>query len=209
MRKILTLMLMVAMSAFLFAQEGAGKAEQGKTGKETSAPAGMEAPKPSPEMERLNKWLVGTWLTEEKFAPAPEWGMPNGGRGKGTNVVKLGPGGLSLINDYKSRNVMGPFAGHGVIYWDPQEKAYKSLWIDSMSGEVETSTGKWEGDDLVFVGEGEWQGKKFQTLGKMTNITPRSYTFTLANSASGEMKEGLSINYKKAGGAGPQTANRY
>jgi hypothetical protein len=208
MKRVSVVLAIVACAVFLLAQEKTEKAP--KTGHHQGAKEaeGAGMPKPSPEMERLNKWLVGTWQTEEKFAPAPEWGMPNGGAGKGTNVVKLGPGGLSLINDYKSRNVMGQFAGHGIIYWDPQEKAYKSLWIDSMSGRVETTTGKWEGNDLVFLGEAEWQGKKFQTLGKMINITPRSYTFTLANSASGEMKEGLSINYKKVGG-GQQTASRY
>jgi len=104
---------------------------------------------------------------------------------------------------------MGRFAGHGVTYWDPQEQAYKSFWIDSMTGKGETSTGKWEGNDLVFTGESEMQGKKFKTLGKMTNITPRSYTFTLGNDAGGEMKDVLTIDYKKAGpGGAPQTASK-
>lgn len=193
MRKIFLMVLIAVATVFLFAQQGA------ETKKPAAPPAGMEAPKPSPEIEKLTKWMVGTWQTEEKFAPAPEWGMPNGGSGKGISVVKLGPGGFSVIDDYKSRNVMGRFAGHGVTYWDPAEKVYKSFWIDSMSGKGESSTGKWEGNDLVFIGEGEMQGKKFQTLGKMTNITPTSYTLTLSNSLSGEMKEGLTINYKKVG----------
>lgn len=200
MRKMLTIILITAVSIFLVAQQESEKQEGHKHGQQASASAGMEAPKPSPEIEKLTKWLVGTWQTEEKFAPAPEFGMPNGGSGKGTSVVKLGPGGFSVIDDYKSRNVMGRFAGHGVTYWDPSEQAYKSFWIDSMSGKGETQTGKWEGNDLVFVGESDMQGKKIKTLGKFTNITPRSYTFTLANSISGEMKEMLTINYKKVGG---------
>jgi hypothetical protein len=68
-----------------------------------------------------------------------------------------------------------------------------------MSGKGETQSGKWEGNDLVFLGESDMGGKKVQTLGKMTNITPTSYTFKLSNSATGEMKEMLVINYKKVG----------
>jgi len=217
MRYAVALGVLICASVFLIGQQSTDKPEgkqqghaQHQAGKESPAPASAEAaPKPSPEMERLNKWMVGTWQTSEKFAPMPEYGMPNGGTGKGISIVRLGPGGLSLVDDYRSRNVMGRFAGHGVTYWDPQEQAYKSFWIDSMSGKGETSTGKWEGNDLVFTGESEMQGKKFQTLGKMTNITPRSYTFSLANSAGGEMKEVLTIDYKKAtAGGSPQTASK-
>jgi hypothetical protein len=193
MRKMFGMLVIALASVLLFAQQGT------ETKKPASAPAGMEAPKPSPEIEKLTKWMVGTWQTDENFAPAPEFGMPNGGKGKGISTVKLGPGGFSLIDDYKSRNVMGRFAGHGVTYWDPAEKVYKSFWIDSMSGKGETQSGKWEGNDLVFLGESDMGGKKVQTLGKMTNITPTSYTFKLSNSATGEMKEMLVINYKKVG----------
>lgn len=201
MRKMFMTVLVTVASVFLFAQQSAD------TKKPTQPSAGMEAPKPSPEIEKLTKWMVGTWQSEENFAPAPEFGMPNAGKGRGISVVKLGPGGFSLIDDYKSRNIMGRFAGHGVTYWDPTEKAYKSFWIDSMSGKGETQTGKWEGNDLVFVGESEMGGKKVQTLSKITNITPTSYTFKLGNSASGEMKEMLVINYKKVG-AGAAAANQ-
>src|SRR5688572_26580968 len=98
MRKVFTIVLLTLVSVFLFGQEGTETKKPSQPG----APAGMEAPKPSPEIEKLTKWMVGTWQTEEKFAPAPEWGMPKGGTGKGTSVVKLGPGGFSLIDDYKS-----------------------------------------------------------------------------------------------------------
>jgi Protein of unknown function (DUF1579) len=214
MRKLVAVFVIATASFFLLAQQGADQPEGQKPetqkpeaqqsqqpGQESAAPAGMPA-KPAPEMERLAKTLVGTWSTSEKFEPSPEMGMPNGATGKGTEVVKRGPGGLSLVADYRSRNAMGSFAGHGVTYWDPNEKAYKSFWIDSMGGKGEISTGKWEGNDLVFTGESEFQGKKYSNLQKFTNITPNSFTFKMSSSVDGgEMKDVLTINYKKAVGA--------
>jgi hypothetical protein len=104
---------------------------------------------------------------------------------------------------------MGAFAGHGVTYWDAKEQAFKSFWIDSMSGQGEISTGKWEGNDLVFTGESEMQGKKYKTLQKFTDITPTSFTFKLASAEEGgEMKEGMTIKYKKVGGAAETASKR-
>ena len=28
---------------------------------------------------------------------------------------------------------MGSFSGHGVLSWDPDEKVYKTSWVDSMT----------------------------------------------------------------------------
>jgi uncharacterized protein DUF1579 len=211
MKRTAVALVIVACTMFLLAQEKAEKAgHQHQGAKEASGPAAAQMPKPSPEMEKLTKLLVGTWRTTEKMEPMPEMGMPNGGSGAGTEVVKAGPGGFSVIADYKSRGAMGSFAGHGVTYWDPNEQAYKSFWIASMSGKGEVSTGKWEGNDLVFTGESEMQGKKYKTLQKFTEITPTSFTFKLASAEEGgQMKEGMTIKYKKVGGAGPtQTASK-
>jgi hypothetical protein len=220
MRKGFTLFVILVFSMFLLAQQEADQPKEKAAGhahtkptKEGSAQQapGMEMPKPSPELERLSKMMVGTWSTTEKFEPSPEMGMPNGGTGKGTEVIKAGPGGLSLIADYKSRGAMGSFAGHGVTYWDSKEQAYKSFWIDSMSDQAQTSTGKWEGNDLVFTGSGEMQGKKFTTVQKFTDITPNSYTFKMSNTPEGgESKDMLTISYKKVGGAASakQTATK-
>lgn len=215
MKRISVVIAIVACAAFVLAQEKTEKpAKSGhahhQAAKESAAPAGMEMPKPSPEMERLTKLLVGTWRTSEKFEPSPEMGMPNGGNGTGTEVVKAGPGGFSVIADYKSRGAMGNFAGHGVTYWDAKEQAYKSFWIDSMAGQGETSTGKWEGNDLVFTSEGEMQGKKYSNLQKFTDITPNSFTFKMSSAMDGgDMKEVMTINYKKAGGsASRETASK-
>jgi Protein of unknown function (DUF1579) len=214
MKRISLVFALLACAMFLLAQEKTDKASNPghahQAAKEASAAAAPQMPKPSPEMEKLSKLLVGTWRTTEKMEPMPEFGMPNGGSGTGSEVVKAGPGGFSVVVDYKSRGPMGAFAGHGVTFWDAKEQAYKSFWIDSMGAQGEITTGKWEGNDLVFTGESEMQGKKYKTLQKFTDITPTSFTFKLASAEEGSpMKEGMTITYKKVGGAAPaQTASK-
>ena len=60
-------------------------------------------------MQKLSKMVVGTWSSAEKQEPSP-W-APKGATGRGTAVFKNGPGGLSVIQDYKSSSGMGSFAG--------------------------------------------------------------------------------------------------
>ena len=212
MKRISLVFALLACAMFLLAQEKTEKASKPDHAHHQAAnPAAPQMPKPSAEMQKLSKLLVGTWRTSEKMEPMPEMGLPNGGSGTGTEVVKAGPGGFSVVVDYKSHGPMGPFAGHGVTFWDAKEQAYKSFWTDSMGGQGEFTTGKWEGNDLVFTGESEMQGKKYKTQQKFTEITPTSFTFKLASAEEGQpMKEGMTIKYKKVGGAAPaETASKH
>jgi hypothetical protein len=65
-KRISLVIAIVACAAFVLAQEKTekeakpGHAHQ-QAAKDSAAPAGMEMPKPSPEIERLTKLLVGTW----------------------------------------------------------------------------------------------------------------------------------------------------
>ena len=54
-------------------------------------------PRPAPEMQRVAKMLVGAWNIEEDFAPGGS--RPKGGKGTGQSVIRLGPGGFSVIED--------------------------------------------------------------------------------------------------------------
>ena len=75
---------------------------------------GMPMPKPSPQIEKLAGKIVGTWNTNEDFEVSEM--MPKGGKGHGTAIIKKGPGGLSVVEDYHSRGGAGAFAGHGVFW---------------------------------------------------------------------------------------------
>ncbi len=179
---------------------GAAKPMAKKTGGEGGQMA-MPMAKPSPEMEKLGKMLVGTWSTSEKHEPSP-W-APKGATGKGMAVIKKGPGGLSLVEDYKSSSGMGAFAGHGVVWWDAKAGGYKSVWCDSMTPvgcEPAKGVAKWEGNSLVGTDESEMMGQKMAMKETWSDITPDSFTFAMdGGPPGGAMKRMMTIKYTRAG----------
>src|SRR3954464_2852035 len=122
---------------------------QDKKADTKKAPAGMQMPKPAPEMKTLRS-RIGTWTSEETMEPTPF--TRNGGTATGTNTIRNGPGGFSVVMDHRSKGTMGPFSGHAILTWDPNEKAYKTLWVDSMTQGPTIETGHQEGDNLVYTG---------------------------------------------------------
>jgi hypothetical protein len=86
-------------------------------------------PKPGPEHQLL-KEDEGSWAaTVEIFAP----GAPGPMTSQGTEVNRIGCGGLCLISDFKSEIMGTPFEGHGMTIYDPAKKKYIGTWSDSMS----------------------------------------------------------------------------
>src|SRR5262249_7856070 len=158
-----------------------------------SAQAGGDSAKPAPEMERLIKMWAGHWTTVELFEPSDE--MPKGRQDKGSETMRPGPGGFSLIGDYESH---GAHFGHLVVTWIPQEKVYKSYWTDLTQPGVSVSTGKWDGDKLVFTSIDESTGKKILSRDTYSDITPTSFTDTLESGpVGGPMKKVLTVKYTK------------
>ncbi len=64
-------------------------------------------PKPSPEMQKLIKMFAGTWTKEGRIEPNEF--LPKGGTGTGIETSKAGPGGNSLISDYRSKGPSSPW----------------------------------------------------------------------------------------------------
>jgi hypothetical protein len=171
-------------------------AADNKTEKKAPSGAAMEMPKPVPEMKEL-AYFVGTWNTVEKFEVSTF--MPNGGTSSGTNTVRLGPGGFSALMEQHSKSSMGPFWGHGVMAWDPEVKAYKFAWTDSMAPGIMLETGHIEGNNLVWKGEVSMMGKKYAVKDVISDRTPTSYTMTsYMNDGSGEKKT-MTIKATKQG----------
>jgi hypothetical protein len=165
-----------------------------KKGTESAGAAAMPMPKPAAEMKDLRDF-IGSWATDEKFEPSP-W-MPSGGTASGINTVRLGPGGFSVLMEQRSKSAMGPFAGHGVLTWDPNDKVYRFIWADSMTPGVVIETGRKEGDKIVFTGEVMMMGKKMAVKDVIADRTPTSYTLTsYMNDGSGE-KQSMTIHFTK------------
>src|SRR5437588_8602007 len=55
-------------------------------------------PRPTAEMQRLAKMLVGKWNVVEDYAPGGS--MPHREKGTAQAVIRIGPGGFSLIEDF-------------------------------------------------------------------------------------------------------------
>jgi hypothetical protein len=102
------------------------------------------------EIKTLADHFVGTWKSHESFE-ANKF-LKSGLSGAGVFVVRVGPGGNSVIFDYKSKSAMGDYSSVRTIYWDTKAKAYRAFYCDSLqpTGCGEVGTGNWRGGDLVF-----------------------------------------------------------
>jgi len=202
MRKIaLCLALGFAMVAVAQDKPKASGNDMGKPpDKKAGGQMSMPVTKPSPEMQKLSKMAVGTWSIAEKQEPSP-W-APGGATGKGIAVFKNGPGGLSLVQDYRSSSKMGGFAGLGVRWWDAQAGGFKEIWCDSMSPTgctVSKGIAKWDGNNLVGTDEMDMMGQKVAVKEVWTDITPDSFTFRMEGGPpGGEMKPMVTIKYTRA-----------
>jgi len=150
-------------------------------------------------MQKLVNALSGTWSLREEYEHIDS--MPGGGLGKGDVVWRPGPGGLSLIEDYHSKNPKGHVFGLSVTWWDEIAKGYWALWCaDSLPTgcTVMARLAKWEGNQLVLGDEFASGGKKFTFKETVSDITPKTYTQTLYQGESGsELKRLMTIRAAK------------
>ncbi len=155
--------------------------------------------KPSPEMRKLTRMLVGKWDAVTKTEPMG--GMP-GGEAKGEATFTRGPGGLSLIENFKSEGGgFGKFRGHGVTYWDDNAKQYTGIWCDTMSphGCDNAGTSKWEGDKIVgYMEMPDQTGKVVKYRMTYSDIRPDSVTFTMEAPDADSYKPMMTIVYTRA-----------
>lgn len=126
---------------------------------ETSGPPllqGMEAPKPGPEMQKLN-FLIGTWEMQAEYLKTAMTG--DGGKATGWYKAQLGPGGFSVIADFEEDGPLGKEIGHEIFSWDPKKNAYEVVIVGNFPGAV-VGSATWEGDNLVIQNEFDAGGTK-------------------------------------------------
>ena len=191
--KVLRLVLIVAA----FAPVVLAQPEEKKRTPQPTGEAGP--PSPGPEMQRLLTTFAGTWSLSEKYEPA-EW-LPRGGVGTGQQVWSAGPGGLSLIEEYRSENPSGKVFGLSVTWWDEKARGYRALWcVNTNPGgcTMMASLAKWQGSEFVLGDEFERNGKRFMFREVVSEITPNSFTQTLyQGAADGELKLLMTIRATK------------
>ena len=155
-------------------------------------------PQQSPEVGRLAELITGKWATSEQYAPSAMYAHAT--KGNGTDVIRSGPGDLSLISDYHSTNSYGKFSGHGVFAWDQKTASFTLFWIDNTSPQPTLSSGKWEGNSLVFTDDlTSPDGQPMYVKQTYSNFTPTSFTFTQESSiAGGPLKRDTLVQFRRA-----------
>ena len=208
LRKSVVLGLVMAVGVSCLAQTTTKK--DGKAAKtEEKKAAQPPMPKPSPEIVRAEKSLGGTWKLTGKILDE-QW-APGGATGTGTETVRKGPGGFSIISDSRMNwTKLGPMQGHGVLSWDDQKKAFMGLWCDNWAPKCESmGEGKWEGANLVFTGDMDMGPAKVPTRMTYSNITANSYDWKMeSGDGKGNWKPEMTLKYEKASAAPATTAEK-
>jgi hypothetical protein len=129
-----------------------------------SAMAVEAGPQPPPEMAALYP-RIGTWQVIMRTAPGAS--LPKGGVDKGVMVMKKGPGGFSIVQEFSSHGSSGDVVGQSYAWWDAKAKAYKSVWCDNQQGCIDFTTAI-AGNSWTVELDGEANGKKVHTTIRAT-----------------------------------------
>ncbi len=212
MKKSVGLIALLVFAVFAASQDKPAQKKSGEMKHEHAAMENKGGPppvKPGPEITKLIKMFSGNWTVAESVEPSPM--APKGASGTGRATYKPGPGGLSLIEDYDSpHGSMGPFHGHGLIWWDAKAGMFKGTWCDSMMTDCMVSSMKWQGDKLVAdpypMDEG---GQKMVMTSQYSEFKPDSITFEMGMGPTAEQaKKTMTLVYKRAGKAAVPAAKK-
>jgi len=139
-------------------------------------------PKPGPEVKKL-AYFVGTWNMEGDMKEN-SFGMP-AGKFTSTDKCTWFTGGWHVVCNSKGKGPMGPVQGLGILAYNPEDKVYSYIGIDSM-GFNEASKGTVDGSNWVFTSDEKMGGKVFHGRYSMTTSSPDSYTFKYETSDDGQ-----------------------
>ncbi|HVS18277.1 MAG TPA: DUF1579 domain-containing protein [Planctomycetota bacterium] len=114
------------------------------------------------EPDRMHTWLqshVGNWDAKIDGMMADS---------VGTWVVKEGPGGLWLVSEFKTDDMMGgPFHGMEFFGYDADSKTFTSYWIDSSSTRCSKLEGTYDAATKTMTLHGKVPGP----TGEMVDVT--------------------------------------
>ena len=155
-----------------------------------------ELPKPGPEHQLLAQF-AGEW--DAKLTcnfPGTEGPIET----SGSQSAKLDVGGFFLIANFKSEFFGQPFKGHAVTGYDPFQKKYTGVWVDSMGPGVYQTTGEFTKDGKTYnetmTGPGQ-DGKpvKFRSVMKIND--ENHMTFTMYSVEEGKDTQMMKIEYTR------------
>src|SRR5262249_46635887 len=148
--------LVAAPGAFAQAKASPAPKPAARPAAKPAAPAegAMPAPKPAPEMAQL-KPFEGNWSCRREGPAGP---LGPGQKTKSTVKSHTGMGGFWQVGTVTM--AAPPMEGSFHITYDAGQKKYVMLWVDTMGGYAQQTSNGWEGDTMVFTGEGNMMGQK-------------------------------------------------
>ena len=136
------------------------------------------------------KDMVGTWEATVEMPGAPP--------SKGTMVYKLEMNGQWLVGQFNGNFGGMPFSGTGLDTYDPTQKKYVSVWVDSMSHSPLVMHGDYDEatHTVTMTGKGPDQTGKMVDMKTTLKIDGKdSLIFTLTN--QGMPSDAMTIRYKR------------
>jgi len=162
-------------------------------------PSQGEPPAPSDQLQKLLRTLGGTWsITYTREATEQ---LPKGGTGAGREVFRPGPGGASLVEEFRAREGTRDVSGLGLAWWDESAQGFRAVWCadDNPAGcGMMSGLAHFDGADFVLTDEFEMMGKKMAFREIFSNITTMSFTQTLyQGEAGGELRKIMTVKATK------------
>lgn len=147
---------------------------------ECRAQAPPQAPKPGPELKRLN-YFAGKWRSEGEMKPGP---FGPGGKFTESEDAEWMPGGFFLLIHSDEQTPMGNGKTLMILGYNSEKKVYTFNAFDSM-GEAETATGTVEGGTWTWLSDSTLMGKQVKSRFTMKELSPTSYTTKFEMSSDG------------------------
>lgn len=143
--------------------------------------ASPEAPKPGPEVKKLEVF-AGKWKGESDMKPGP-WGP--GGKMMTDSECTWFEGGFEIVCRETGKGAMGNMKSEAVLGWNGEEKVYKYMGFDSM-GMMGSASGTVSGNTWNWTGEDKMGGKVIKSRYTIVVPSPTSQTFKWETSEDGK-----------------------
>ena len=190
MRHLIPLVLALAASAAIAADQGAGSA--------AGQMPDMALMQPGAEHQQLAK-LAGTW--DVKVTMWMEPGKPPM-ESKGTSKMEMILDGRYLRQDFTGDFMGQPFMGIGFEGYDRIKKAYTSTWMDSMSTSSMHMDGTSSDNGKTITYSGECSCPMEKTQIPMRSVTTVSddnaFTVTMFATRGGKEAKSMELRYTRA-----------
>lgn len=118
--------------------------------------------------------------------------------GSGTEVWYTATGGITLIEENRTKSAHGDICDTALIWWNGTEQKVQGLWCADINDEGCTAFSvSWEGSDILMTGEWGNGGQRYAWKEIFTLSGPNAFTQTLSIGPPGGVLEPASVIHAK------------